>query len=147
LGLHLNALLPEPQTFDHFFNNLAFVNEGDDAAWLVFRNVYDSELFIHLPGSLLFLLGSFLASWFMGILLLKLAGKVVDSISPNASYEEGMSLIRYGIVYAGLGFCFLFLLPHICIGRLPTREEMTLLKNQNLNHPIDRTSQAQSGHG
>jgi hypothetical protein len=55
-----------------------------------------------------------------------------------------MSLIRYGLVYAGLGFCFLFLVPNIWIGRLPTREEITLLKNQTLNNASKRTESTRS---
>lgn len=78
---------------------------------------------------------------------MKQAELVVDAISFEDSYEDVMAIVRQGLFYMGLGFCFLFLVPNLWIGRLPSREEMTLLKNRSLNNSLDRTSQAQSGQG
>lgn len=81
--------------------------------------------------------GLVIASWILGLLFLKHAGVVVGGLYPDMSYEDAMSLIRQGILFLGLGFCFLFLVPNIWIGRLPSREEMALLNDHNLNNPSD----------
>jgi len=80
------------------------------------------------------------SSWILGLHLLKHGGNIMNSLGHKDSYEDAMVELRYGLLYAALGFCFLFFVPNIWIGRLPTREELALLENRILNKTLDRTS-------